>query len=227
MATRTPKEIKLVVGGESRVDLLPPEVLARSQAKRARRGLAALVVFAVLVSGGGYAFAALLAGSNGAALAAEQERTTMILKQQAEFGEVTVVENRLAAVEQAAQVGVSTEIDWKSYVDSVQAVLPEGVTITDLQSDTATPMAAYAQSESPLQGARIATLVFTGTSADIPQVERWLVSLESLPGFVDAVPGSISTGEEGGYSATITMHINTVAYSGRFQPVADEQEETE
>lgn len=223
---RTQKDIKLVVGGESRVDLLPPEVASRAQAKAARQAMVALVVASVVLCGAGWAGAVFMGSISAQGLASEQSRTTMLLKQQGEFSEVSRVETQLITGVAAAQIGAATEVNWKSFVGDVQERLPEGVVIETFSSDTATPLEAYEQSESPLQGTRIATLVFAARSADLPQVERWLISLEGIVGFADATPGSITTDDEPGYLTTVTMHINTAAYSGRFATPA-ETEETE
>jgi Tfp pilus assembly protein PilN len=225
MAKRTQKNIKLVVGGESRVDLLPLEVTARAQARTTRRGMVGVVALGLLVSAGAFVFATTIAGGSESRLAAEQERTRQLIATKGEFAEVTAIETQHTIGIAAAQIGASTEVDWKVFIGDVQGRLPEGVVIQGFVADTATPLQAYEQSESPLQGARIATLVFTAQSADLPQVEQWLNSLEQVVGFADATPGSITADEEGGYKTTITMHINTSAYSGRFAPAEVVEEE--
>jgi hypothetical protein len=213
---------KLVIGGEARVELLPGEIAAKAQAHATRRALVGVVFVAVAISAGGFAFATMIAGQSAAALAAEQDRTTALLREQAKFIEVSQVEDQLATATAAERVGASTEIDWRSYMETVQAKLPDGVEVVGFAADSATPLQPYAQSKVPLEGQRIATLVFTATGADLPRVEQWLDALETLQGFADATPGSVSVTDDGSYAATITMHINSDALSNRFAPAVDE-----
>ena len=77
--------------------------------------------------------------------------------------------------------------------------------------------ASYAQATAPLQGSRVATLTISARSPQLPQVPSWLDALRSLPGFVDAVPGSVTLDQQSNtYTVNITMHINQDAYSKRF-----------
>ncbi len=216
------KEARLVIGGESRVELLPPEVAAFTKAKATRRALIGVVVAAALVCGGGYASATTLSLASAARLAAEQDRTSSLIQERSKFIAVSAVENQLATAIAAEQLGSSTEIDWNGYMSAVGATLPPGVVLTAFNAETATPLQPHAQATVPLQGARIATLVLSAVSVGLPEVEQWLESLAGLDGFVDATPGSVAVGEQGLYSVTVTMHVNSDAYSKRFAPPVDE-----
>lgn len=206
----------LVVGGQPRVDLLPPEIRGLAAAKKlhGRLGLVIilLIVLAVLASGG----AGLVAIQATSDLALEQAQTQSLLSQRAKYIEVRKVQDDVGLIEAARQVGTSTEIDWKSYLIAVQKTLPGNVTIDTVKIDSASPLADYAQPTAPLQGARIATLNFSATSTTLPKVPAWLDGLETLPGFADALPGSVVRNEDGTYTVTITMHINDEAYWNRF-----------
>ena len=60
---RAPKTVHdPVIGGDPRVDLLPPEITAEQKGRRLRRGLAVAVVAVVLVTGVGIAAATWEAG---------------------------------------------------------------------------------------------------------------------------------------------------------------------
>jgi glycerate-2-kinase len=207
----------LIVGGEPRVDLLPPEVRAERRAKRMRRSLAygvlGLAVVVVIATGG----TSLLALNSQVQLAAEQARTGVLLAQQAKFLDVRKVQDQVKLIEAAQQVGASTEIDWQAYLNSVQSTLPANVTITTVKIDSASPLAVYAQPTAPLQGARVATLSFTASSPTLPQVPVWLDALATLKGFADAVPGSVALDTTTNtYTVNITMHINEAAFEKRF-----------
>lgn len=221
------KDVKLVVGGEARVELLPPEIAHRAKSASTRRALAGVVVLAVLAVGGGYAVALGGALASTAQLAASQQETQSLLAEQAEFAEVNTVESQLDTAVAAEQLGASTEIDWRAYVDSVRSRLPADVTITGFTIQSSTPLQPIAAPVVPLQGPRIAEIVFTATSPDLPKVSEWVARFGELDGFVDATPGSISLDETLGYAATVTLHINQDAYLNRFLPEDAAQSEEE
>ncbi|MEJ3404467.1 hypothetical protein WDJ51_06960 [Rathayibacter sp. YIM 133350] len=204
-------------GGEPRVSLLPVEVLKARNAKAIRRrlrlgviGVAAVVVLATILATA-FAIQAQMQ------LTAAQERTTDLLAQQATFSDVRQVQQQVELTRAAQQVGGSTEVDWKAYLESVRSTLPGSVTITSVDVDSASPMAVYSQPTEPLQGARIATLSFSAESSTLPDVPTWLTSLAQLPGFADALPDSVTLDETSGvYTVAITMHVNDAAFTHRF-----------
>ncbi len=214
--SRVAKADVLKLGGEPRVDLLPPELLTQRKAavNRRRVGLGVLLVVALVIGGVILAsFQALQAQVN---LAVEQSRTQALLLQQKKYVEVRKVQDEVSSLKAAQQVGTSTEIDWNKYLTAVQATLPANVRIDIVTIDSASPLEAYAQSTVPLQGVRVATLSFTANSPTLPEVPAWLDSLASLPGFTDASPGSVTRADTGNYTVDITMHINEAAFTKRF-----------
>jgi hypothetical protein len=216
MSSDASKE-ELVIGGEPRVDLMPIEVRKERNAKVVRRrlGLGVVGVLAFVLVGSAAAMALSLQAQT--RLLGEQARTAGLLSEQAKYIEVRKVQDQVTLVQAAQQVGVSTEIDWKKYLESVQATLPTGVTIDSVTVDSASPLAIYVQPTAPLQGARVATVSFTATSAVLPDVPTWLKSLAELPGYADALPSSanLDTATKT-YKVNITMHVNDAAFSKRF-----------
>lgn len=207
----------LVIGGEPRVDLMPPEVHKERAAKVARRRLILGVVGVLVITLAGSAAATVLSLGAQIQLADEQSRTPGIMAEQAKFVDVRTVQGQVDQIKAAQQVGVSTEIDWKKYLEGVQAILPSSVTIQSVAITSASPLAIYAQPTAPLQGARVATVTFEATSQVLPDVPTWLTSLATLPGFADALPGSVVLDETTkGYKVNITMHVNDAAYAKRF-----------
>lgn len=207
----------VAIGGEPRVDLLPPEVRAeRKSARTVRRvwlgvvGVAAVMIIAS-------AAATLLATSAKSSLASAQTNTSTLLAEQSKYQPLQSAQSDVALVEAAQSVGGSTEIDWNSYLAKVQSTLPSGVTITAIDLTSSSPLQPYAQASAPLQGTRVATLTFTATSSTLPSVPTWLDGLTTLPGYADASPGSVSYDDSSQlYTADVTMHIDEAAYSGRF-----------
>lgn len=207
----------LVLGGVPRAHLLPPEVHAERQSAAMRRRLgfgvlAVVAVVALAVVGAGAA-----ATSAQAQLAGEQASTQSLLAQELKYVKVRQVQDRIHLIETAQKVGASTEIAWKPYLDRVQATLPGDAEITTVNIDSATPIELYPQATASLQGPRVATVVFTAKTHSLPAVSSWLDALKTLPGYADALPGSVERDDvSGDYTATITMHVNADAFSHRF-----------
>jgi hypothetical protein len=217
MSNKTKDDVALVIGGEPRVDLLPLEVRKERKAKVMRRrlgvGVVGVVIVMVLAAGG----AMLLSVQAQLQLLVEQSRTAELLTEQGKYIEVRKVQEQVGLVQAAQQVGVSTEIDWKKYLEGVQATLPSSVTIDAVTVDSASPLAIYGQPTAPLQGSRVATVSFTAKSGTLPDVPTWLTALATLPGYADALPGSVNLDEATNtYTVNITMHVNDAAFSKRF-----------
>jgi hypothetical protein len=205
----------LILGGESKIDLLPPEFRHRRKAKVLRRRLAFLLLFLAILIAGCVALLSAQAAQVQRDLAIAQANTIYLQSQQKIYSEVRRVQDEVSTVQAAQRIGTATEIDWQEYLTSVQATLPRNVAIETIKIDAATPFAPYTQATVPLQGARIATLSFTAISPTLPQVPAWLISLASLKGYADASPGSVVRNEDGSYAVSITMHINKDAFSNR------------
>jgi len=210
------------LGGEPRVSLLPNEVHDFHKARRIRRRLTGAALVALIIVGLGISGAFVLSTSSEAALAAARDRTLQLTVEEAEYAELRQVQSGIALVQAGQQVGASTEVDWKTYLQNLAATLPEGVTITTVGIDTASPFVDYPQSSVPLEGSRIATLTFDAVSPTLPSIPTWLDGLATLPGFADATPGSVSSQEGGAYVVNIIMHINSDAFELRF---AEEESE--
>ena len=215
---RTADEI--VIGGEPRVDLLPPIVRARKKSKTQRKFLGAAVLAVVMLMGGGVVAASLQATQSDTELSAAQQRTTDLLAEQMKYSELRQLRKEVDAAGAARQVGASTEVDWKTYFDGIRAQLPADVTIDTISVDSESPLTPYQQPTVPLQAERVATLVIGLTSPSLPTVPEWLKAMKSLPGYADGTPGSITRSDTGAYLVNLTLHINKGAYSNRFADAA-------
>jgi hypothetical protein len=206
----------LILGGEPRINLLPPEVVAQASDRSLRRKLilaTAGVLVLVLIGVGG---AFVHATSSALRLVAAQTDTTDLLSEQSKYVAVRQVEAQVETALAARAVGGWTEVDWKAYLQGMRAVLPADVGIDAIAVDSTSPLTVYAQPTAPLQEARVATLTVTMVSPGLPTVPEWLDALHTLPGMADAVAGSITAGDTGGYTVVVTMHIDSDAFSGRF-----------
>lgn len=220
--SRPAKEQALAIGAEPRADLLPLEVQRERRAKvlRRRMGLGVLGAIAVIAVATAASFALNVQAQ--VQLLDEQNRTPELIAEQGKYVAVSQVQQQLTLSEAAQQVGVSTEINWKDYLQKVQSTLPASVTIDTVNVESASPVALYSQPTAPLQGPRVATVEFSVKSSALPDVPAWLTALATLPGFADALPGSATLDEASGvYTVHITMHVNEAAYSHRFAPVEE------
>jgi hypothetical protein len=207
---------ELVIGGEPRVDLLPPEVRTAKRVKAVRVRLGFSLVSIIVVVVAGTAAASWQAGQSQAELAAAQARTTELLASQAKYSIVHKVQGELDTTVAARQFGATTEVDWKGYLSEIRAVLPGDVTIDSVGVESASPLVPFSQPTAPLQDARVATLTLGLTSPNLPSVPQWLDAIKSLPGYADATPGSITRSSTGAYAVNLVLHINSGAYSNRF-----------
>jgi hypothetical protein len=62
----------------------------------------------------------------------------------------------------------------------------------------------------------VATLVLTASAPDLASVKQWLDALQALPGYADAVPGSVTEDQDGTLQAQVTLGVSDAAYSHRF-----------
>jgi Tfp pilus assembly protein PilN len=215
MSRTTKKTATATVGGLPRVDLLPPEVRAERRSGVAVRrawmgviGAAAIVGIAV----GGATLRSMEAQDE---LLGAQSDTAQLLLEQGKYTEVRDTKTEITLLSVAQAVAGSTEIAWPSYLAQIESTLPDGVVITSIMIDQATPVEDYAQSDTALQAARIGTVTFTAQSTSLPSVPDWLDGLTSLPGYTDATPGTVTL-EDGVYETTVTMHMDQRAFSNRF-----------
>ena len=207
------KSPTLSLGGDPTIDLLPPELRIKRRGRVLRRRISIGIFLLALIVSGAATLVQAQANQAREELRIAQLETQALARQQQGFLEVEKAKAKIGLIEAAQQVGISTEINWHKYLNEVQATLPSNVTVDSVNIDSATPFSSYLQPVSSLQGERIATLNFTATSSTLPRVPDWLKSLATLPGFVDASPGSMTRNESGSYSVNITLHIDEVAFS--------------
>lgn len=224
-ARRAPSSKAAVsLGAPPRVSLMPPELGERNRQlgiQRSLRAVMVLVLVLVLAAVGGVWY---LSFNSTLALVAENERTLELQVQKQSYREIQEAMTDVSLGAAAIQVGGSTEIDLLDYLSKLQASLPEGVRLDVFKIENSSIMSIYPQSDIPLEGPRIATLTFTAISPGLPEIPVWLDGLRELPGYVDAVPNSVTLEGEG-YTVNITMHIDARAYSYRMQTEAERAEE--
>ena len=205
-----------VIGGEPRVDLLPPEVRAQQKGRVLRRALVVAVVAVVFITAGGIAAATWEAQRSRASLAVVEARTAELLAAQGEYAPVRRAQAELDATVAARQLATSVDIDWNDYLRQIRARLPGDVVIGAVVLDAGSPWAPYGQATAPLQPSRVATVNLTLTTPTLPSVPDWLDEMATLPGYADSAPTRVALLDSGGYEVSLTLHVNAEAFSNRF-----------
>ncbi len=207
----------LIIGGDPRVDLLPPEVRSARRHARTRRGftwgvLAVLLVVVVAIAA---AFGFNLMAQ--AQLLAAQSRTNDLLAQQQKYGEVRTVQNEVDVAVAAQQVGASTEVAWEPFITAIGKAEPAGLKMKSITVDSSSPIATYQQSTDPLQGPRIATVTVVTLSNGFPDVAGWVASVQKIPGVVDIQAGTVNRDDSGIYTSSVVIHVSDSLFTHRFQ----------
>lgn len=221
--SRASNDREHLVGGVPRANLLPPSIYVAEKTAAARKGAVTVIVATLVIAVAGAGAAFWYAGDRQSALAAEQRTTDDLLAQQLQYTEVRLLEQQITTAEAARVLAVSPEIDWREYLGYIQASLPEGTTVTSFDLTSGSVTTPFAPPSDPLQGPRVAQLSFVAVSPELPDVSQWIDNLAEVPGFQDATPSSLRN-DESGWTATIVMHVNAQALSGRF---ADAEEADE
>lgn len=219
------------LGGFPRVDLLPPATRDAIRRRPIVRRLVIAVIGVALIVGVAVAGASVLAFAANALLAAERDRSELLLAQQLEFAEARSIASALDESEAARQVATSAEVDWEALLAEIKATLPAGVqlisvdgTITSSGAVGAGGAEGDATTEpEPLRQDSIGSFRINATSPTVPDVQAWLNDLESVTGFAGIAPPVSVVGSEGAsYTVTIEVLLNDEAFLGRYAPEADE-----
>jgi Tfp pilus assembly protein PilN len=197
----------LVVGGEPRVDLLPPEVRLARRGAATRRMLLLLLVVCVVLVAGGYFFGTAQVSAANARLEAQQAATTSLLAQQQKYIQVRQVGNSISSAEAASRVGMSTEVDWATFLTSLSNTLPAGSSVNGVTLDSATPTKAFGQATTPLAVARIASVQLIVSVPDLNSAQSWIAGLSGIPGVADVGVSSVQSGEHG-YDVTVLISVS-------------------
>lgn len=208
---------QLRLGGDPRVDLMPPEVREKRRGRGIRRLLVLALVGAVLIIGAGYGVATVGALAATAALEQAQARTTDLVAQQAQYAEVTQLEGRRDRLAADRALVTAREVFWKQQLDPVLGRLPEGAVIVGLQARSATLVEGDMQPAGVLRQPRVAEVSLQIFTPTIPPVTAWSRALEATPAFADSLPILVTRDEErGGYVTSVTLNLSDAALALRF-----------
>lgn len=206
----------IIVGGEPRIDFLPPEIKQKKELRRIRRSLGALVVMVIVVCVVAYAGVTTLAIGSQLSLESEQAQTRSLLAEQAKYGEVRTATGQIAAIEDALLVGSSTEVLWLEQLARLTASLPEGATVVELTADVFTPLEAAPAAVIPLEYPRVGTITLKVSAPSLGAIAAWRDSLKELAEVADLWSGPATVDDSGAYIAEIIVNIDSDSFARRY-----------
>ncbi|OZB47241.1 MAG: fimbrial assembly protein, partial [Cellulomonas sp. 14-74-6] len=169
------------------VNLLPPEVRAARGLRQTKRWLAVSLILVLIVCVVAYGFALAARGLANAELGKAEAVTTRLQSEQTKYKEVPQVLGALDAATTARRLGMSTDVQWKSYIDAIAAVLPDGVSIEQFTATGASPsrgtVGAAVPSTGALEATGVGSIAFTARSLGVPNTAAWINALNAVPGF--------------------------------------------
>lgn len=212
----------LVLGGEPRVNLLPPEVTERSRQRGVRARLAMLVVLAVIVVAAGYGYAVWRTVTAQALLASEQARSSALLDEQLSYSEASALSALVANTELAQQVAVSGEVVWADILEDVAAQAEVPVFAIEYTLTGRAPWQQYLAPAGALGAPRVASMQLrfaSVTPVDVTAFQRRLAAVDVVAdSTIDVVQGI-----EGGFVTTVMINLDELALTDRFASTEETQ----
>lgn len=206
----------LVLGGEPRVNLIPPEVGERARRRRTRGYLVVAVIAVVALVLAGYAVATVRAIAIHQILEAEKVRTSELLDQRAEFADTIAVTQAVRVIELTREQATSTEVLWADIFDEITAQLGTS-TFAEWSAQAPAPWVAPLEASNALAKPLVATMTLTVRSTsplDSAALYRRLLDLDATADmsytFLEQPDGELL------YLATMTLNLNSDALANRF-----------
>ena len=219
----------VVVGGPPRIDFLPTETKMRKENRRQRRSLIALVIMIAAVCALGFVFSTSFAATSQAALDVERAKTSELLSQQVEFGEVRTVQADIDGIRNARLVGSATEVIWSDYLNGLLGGMPTGSIVREVAVDSQSALELTPLPDVPLQRARVASITLVVGVSDLFVADQVMTYLKTVPAFADTRTSAVGLNQDGGYEMDIVLNIDSDAWARRFfvNPPADAATEDE
>lgn len=217
MSRRDAREATTIVfGAAPRARLMPPEVALRRKEAGRRRGLVVVMILVLTLVAGGIMAAFWYAGQAEARLASERQVTDELLATQLQYIEVIQVRSQLDSIKGVRDRLGATEVLWRDVVTPYLTVLGdqeilEAATITGV--DPNGPALGLAD---PLRNPRVASIILTVATVELPTPHQWVRSWMLLETYSDASIDSILW-EDGWYLSTVTINLNVSALSERIE----------
>lgn len=215
MSARTSKSAPVVLGGEPRVDLLPPEVHANAKFRSTRRLLGLLVVLTLVLVAGAYGVALVRWVDEGIRLQAAEARTSELLVEQNEYAAASRIAGNVANAEEARTLAFSNEVLWADLVNEIKSRLPEAAVLQSATMDAREPWSPAMEIQGPLREPRVANIVFVVSSPSLLDTSAIVRALSDIDGFADASPDRVER-KDTVFETTITLNLSEEALNDRF-----------
>lgn len=215
MSRRDSKASLIEVGGEPRINFLPPEIQERKDAHRRRRGLFMLVVAVAVLCAIGYTYAAQYAAGRQTALEAEQQVTLNLLAEQATFTEARSLAKRVELTQQSIKATSANEVFWQDLIAEITAAFPSGVVATQWTTAGLSSFDSATETSGLFPVLSTTNVDVSVLVANLNTVSRLLDSLSELPGVVYVGLSSV-TAEDAGFGTTINLKFDSSINEGRY-----------
>lgn len=206
----------LVLGGEPRVNLLPPEVGERARQRGVRARLGGVVVLSALLVAVGYGYAWWQTALAEGVLATEQARSNALLNEQLTYTEASAMKGLVDSTVLAQQVAVSGEVVWADIVAEL-GTAADGipVTLVEYTAEGRAPWQAYLTPSGVLRAPRAASISLVFASASPVDVTAFQRRIDALDIVADS---SIDTVQylPGGYRTTLMVNLDMLALTDRY-----------
>ncbi|MGQ7298241.1 PilN domain-containing protein [Quadrisphaera sp. KR29] len=216
-----------------RVNLLPPEVLARRAVRRVQRGAAVAAGAAVVVVAAAWGVTASQVSAEQARLDAANQRVQTLQAEQAQYAEAPQVIAQVEAAEAARATAMAQDVALYSYVDSLTRALPDGAWLAGVQvsldaagatagaatTAAATSATAATGAAAGASAATTGSISITARSTSYEDVAGYLDALARVPGVADAYLTASSQDASAAVpvvSFTVTARVTTDALSHRY-----------
>lgn len=212
---RKQSAVKITLSGDPTVQLLPPSIRDRAQARSRIRTGVLLVVLGAVVAGALVVVGTLCTTQAELALQQANDRTTELLAQQLQYTEAVKINALVQQIEELQPAATATEIDWASLVRLLLAQLPDGGQLLSVQAASVAPweqMPLLGDTENP----QLATLALDLSTLTIQEATAYSRALSELDGFASATISQVAVGTDGRVTTQLTLVLTTGAESGRF-----------
>lgn len=177
---------KLGIPLRPQVNLMPPEVLEGRHIAVLKRRLVWVIILVTLASLVAFGLSYLVHTTAQSRYDASLTEADNLTAQKRQYSPVVQVQKDITNTTNARTFALSTEVNWSNYAYSIQAVLPEGVTIDSMSVAGISPGEDLAEGADPLTQAGIAVISFSATSDTLPDASEWIEALQSVPGLATA-----------------------------------------
>jgi len=221
------REVKVAIAYPPFVSLLPPEVGHRKAAARARGRAVFLAIIALAIAILAAGAANVYALQRAVSLENARTLTRTLTEQQAEYSEVRSANQLLQSTESARKFAHSTEVSVKKLIDGLSSKLSSGMKITEIRFATANPLQAFGQGVSPLDPESMGTFSMEVQGSSVAAIDAWVRKAADVDGITDATLVSVRSSDDGVFTASVVVFVNSNALLHRFDGVVIEPEEEE